>query len=152
MYQSIKRFIINLYITFLQIFVLAVNLFPLNDVSICGGMKAHFSCTTTSTSRYFLLWSIDSVPVNDVFDNMTVVGSPFLKNGSVFTLTNRSIHSGIYTLTATAEINATQRTEVACSDGSFNPSHTVYLRGKIIINYAVYLCTSVCVISSDWCD
>ena len=115
-------------------------------------MKAHFSCTTTSTSRYYLQWLIDSVPVIDAFDDTTEVGLPFLTNGSVFTLTNRSIHSGIYTLTATAEINATQRTEVTCSDGSSEPSHTVYLRGKIIINYAVYLCTSVCVISSDWYD
>ena len=105
----------------------------MHDVSICGGMKALFSCNTTSNNGY-LKWSIDGAALV-VFTNETTVGKNFSVNGSVFLFTSASIVSGknVYTSTSTASLNISQMTYVSCSNATHTKTHTVNLEGKLLL-------------------
>ena len=112
-------------------FVHSVDLVPMHDVSICGGMKAHYTCTVNTS---YLQWFINEVPINVVFNNETTVGKNFSVDGSVFVFTNASQVSGKIIYISTASLNILQTTKVSCADATANSeAHTVNLIGKLAL-------------------
>ena len=107
----------------------------MHDVSICGGMKALFNCTTDND---FLQWTINGVPL-DAFTSSTTDGDcdNVTFKGSVFCFTSASDDSGEIVYISTASINILQTTDVSCSNGTHTKTHTVNLEGKLNFYSAV---------------